>query len=54
MNASWQETKVQNLGTKPLDASINVDGNIVDGDPDFTCAPIYSQNRCRTDIANQT
>ena len=39
MNASWQKTKVQNLGTGPLDASINVDGNIVDGVTDFTWVP---------------
>ena len=26
MNASWQKPNFQNLGTGPLDASINVDG----------------------------
>ena len=54
MNVSWQKTKIQNLETGPLDASINVDGNNVDGVTDFTWATISSQNRHRTDIANQT
>ena len=52
INASSQKIKVQNLGTGQLDASINVDGNIVDGVNDFTWAPISGQNRCRTHIAN--
>ena len=32
------ETEAQNLGTGPLDASINVDGNVVDGVSEFTWA----------------
>ena len=40
-----RKTKVQNLGTGPLNASINVNGNIVDWVTDFTSAPISSQNR---------
>ena len=42
-----------NLGTGPLDASINVNGNIVDGVADFTWAPILNHNRRLTDILNQ-
>ena len=53
MNASWQKTKIQNVGTGPLDASINVDGNIVDEVTDFMCAPISSKTRRRKDIANK-
>ena len=45
---------MQNLDAEPLDALINVDGDIVDEVTDFTWAPISSQNRCRTDIASQT
>ena len=37
MNASWQKTKVQNLGTGLGDASIIVDKNIVDEVTDITC-----------------
>ena len=54
MSAFWQKTKEQNLGTGPTDASINTDGNIVDGVTDSTWAPIFGQNRRRTDIANRT
>ena len=48
------KTKIQNLGTGSLDASINVEGNIVDGVTDFTWALSLVNNRLRKNIANQT
>ena len=48
------ETKVQNLRTGPLDASIIVDENIVYGVTAFALAIISGQNRRRSDNANQT
>ena len=52
MNTSWQKTKVSNRGL--IDASINVDRNIVDEVTDFMQAAISGQNRHRAYIANQT
>ena len=49
-NASWHQTKVPNFGTGPWDASIDMDGSIVDEVTKLTYSSISGQNRRRTDM----